>query len=1047
MPGNTDLHTSRDITLTPSFQPLKTPSRIMPLIRLGSPLIRIVFITAIPVFVLVQILTSVVLKSQQSEVQIHHANEISGRIDGILESEIRSTERSIEALSARLRRGELTPPEPVDLAALRLDIVVMLDDSGNRLWMEGRGELLGEQLSNLGSVRNMLTVLLSRGTKTGLYDLGRTFSIVSAATIERNSPIERFQGRLIGFRLLDLIKLARVGQVKGISLSRQRIISQSALKEIDQSWRHTSDGKGTLTLSRLIAGIALNDIFNLSIRDSDPTEPRYSSLLVSINTISACSCILITIGVIIFGNRLIIKPIEAITYQLEQQVYHNTGEGISDPPFCKFLEPLTRELNKILASRYRAEQTAAHASQIAQGAIDSRIDYVVSISHDVRSPLNAILGIAQILERMSLPIHLREYIHVLKDSGNTLHDLINDMLDYSSIETGQITFEQTPVDVRELISNAASTHAHTAFRKNVELVVDICRNAPTHIEADRLRIKQILVTLIENAITNSESGEVIIKLSSEPLWDSSETRVVFSIKDGSLGIPSHQHEDIFESCNKTQSDGLGTLGRTVLSLPIVRGLARGMGGDVWVESTFGQGATFHFELTKSSVSWTKIFPSSADTDSEVLFIDPSDAGAKVLQDLLSEMGLIRISRTDVAQLALRLEHPIERPLKLFLDARAITAGLAKKLEQLSGTTGLSWYVLLPPHLTASADSWLAIGAQNIIPKPLTPATFSQYVNQPLLHPEQTTEDHSPRTATAPQGSQGLSVLVVDDIESNQFILASLLEGWGHTVTTASSGIEAINVMRDRGHFEESGSGEPFDLIFMDIQMPKINGIETTRMIRASERISECRHAVPIIAVTADAQVKDIDEYVCVGMWGAVTKPILALRLFGIIESLGLPDNPPTIFPGKDSTNGLVGANIVAALELRSINFSVSRLWNDLGYDWAKLRDILESFVIEAEKQLSGLSELVVHEDYAGSARLAHALRGVLLNIGALGPAKIAASLEVAAERAEASGVRDYAKQLEESTRSVISAVVDALRSQTTMKPADGETSQTTLQVR
>lgn len=1017
----------------------------MPLIRFGSPLTRILCVTAIPVIVLAHILIALLLKSQQADIRIHHANEVVDRIEGILEFERSSTEKAVEALSARVAKGDVTPLQPVERTALRLDIVVLLDDGGNRLWTVGRGDLLGDQFGNGGSEGNPLTVPLSGKTKTGLYDLGMAFSVVSAASVEQSSAKESFHGRVIGFRLLDSEQLARFGQVKRINLTRQTIVSQSARKELDQSWRHTSDGQGTLLISRFISGIALNEIFSLSIQDSDPTEPRYSSLLVSFGLISAGSWIVIMTGMIIFGNRHILYPLDALTYQLKQQGDQNRGAAIPDIPFSPFLAPLTKELNKLLASRYRAEQTAAHASQIAQGALDSRTDYVVSISRDVRSPLNAILGIAQILERMSLPIHLREYIHVLKDSGNTLHDLINDMLDYSSIETGRITFERTPVDVRELISHVASAHAHTAFRKNVELVVDICGSTPTHIEADRLRIKQILVTLIENAVTNSEAGEVIIRLSTEPLENSSETMVVFSIQDSSLGIPSHQQEEIFESLNQIENEGLGTLGRTVLSLPIVRGLARAMGGDVWVESTFGQGATFHFELTTPVVSLRRFSPPSAHPDAEVLFIDPSDAGAKVLEKLLSEMGLLRVSRTDAGQLALRLAQPIERPLQLFLDARAITPDLADTLEQLSGTVSLSWYVLLPPHLAPSADSWLAIGAQNIIPKPLSPATFPQYVNQPLLQPAQTTDAPYPRTTPSSRASQGLSVLVVDDIESNQFILASLLEGWGHSVTTVGSGLEAINVMRDRGHFEESGSGEPFDLIFMDIQMPKINGIETTRMIRASERISDCRHAVPIIAVTADAQVKDIDEYVCVGMWGAVTKPILALRIFGIIESLGLPDSPPAIFQANDSKNGLFGADIVAALELRALNFSVSRLWNDLGHDWAKLQDILESFVLEADKQLSGLAELAVNADYAGSARLAHALRGVLLNIGALGPAKIAASLEVAAERAEASGVRDYAKQLEESTRSVISAVVDALRSQTAMKPADGEASQTTLQ--
>lgn len=233
-------------------------------------------------------------------------------------------------------------------------------------------------------------------------------------------------------------------------------------------------------------------------------------------------------------------------------------------------------------------------------------------------------------------------------------------------------------------------------------------------------------------------------------------------------------------------------------------------------------------------------------------------------------------------------------------------------------------------------------------------------------------------------------------------------------------------MRDRGHFEPNGNEELFDLVFMDIQMPKISGIEATRMIRASEKLSERPHAVPIIAVTADAQVKDIDEYVCVGMWGAVTKPILALRLFGIIESLGLRDGNANVINGKSQNGSFAGADLVAALELRNLNFSVSRLWNDLGYDVAKLREILQSFVTESEIQVDQIATSVTAHQFTDIAHLAHALRGALLNVGALGCAKIVANLENSAKEADGSAVEAHSLSLRDNIRELLKTVSTVL---------------------
>jgi CheY-like chemotaxis protein len=512
--------------------------------------------------------------------------------------------------------------------------------------------------------------------------------------------------------------------------------------------------------------------------------------------------------------------------------------------------------------------------------------------------------------------------------------------------------------------------------------------------------------------------------------DGEETRVLFSIKDSGLGIPFHQKSEIFESFNRGEIDGFGRMGRTGLSLPIVRGLARAMGGEIWVDSIFGQGGTFFLELTTSAVSFRRDSPPEINPETKIFIVDCSESSSSVLNKILAELGFSSISLVTPDLLLQRLKDSPDLPILVFIDGRLLVDPLLKTLKQLSSQSNVSWYVLIPPPISASADIWIESGATNIIPKPISRATFLQYINQPLLRLDQSSEEHNQKITPTTRAAQGLSVLVVDDIESNRFILSSLLQGWGHTVITASSGIEAVNIMRDRGHFEPDGNEELFDLVFMDIQMPKISGIEATRMIRASEQLSGRAHAVPIIAVTADAQVKDIDEYVCVGMWGAVTKPILALRLFGIIESLGIQNGLGNDLNPKNQNASLAGAELVAALELRDLNFSVSRLWNDLGYDDAQLREILRSFVVESDLQISQIATSVAALEFGEIVHKAHALRGALLNVGALGCAKLVANLENSAQEADVVAIGAHALILEENLRELLKTVGSVLARQT-----------------
>jgi signal transduction histidine kinase/CheY-like chemotaxis protein len=996
----------------------------------GSPFARTLCLIAVPIIILSQILALAKIKTVESEARLNRGRELYNQILIALAEESRLVQGFTSGIALRTSTPRIDPngalPNADELAAMGIDLVILVDSNGNRVWSV-KSELSKIQDSLPPNILGNLKIILpSNNSSSGLLSFNGTPLIASIKTVEYFSPDGPAVGHIIGLKSLDVENISKLVGAKDIKITLQRIIASSAKEKIDRIELSLKPLNGEQSGINLISGLSPDDVFEITFNDENIDIYRSISLFWVPSFISIGSIVLILIGSITLFNRLILKNITSIKNQLKLEGNQARTLMVPEGEGGQIFDDIIKEINSILSSYHRAQQTAAHATRVAQGAVDARTDYVVSISHDVRSPLNAILGIAQILERMSLPIHLREYVHVLKDSGNTLLDLINDMLDYSSIETGSITFERTPVDIRELLTQVTASYAHSSFRKNVELILDISADAPTHIEADRLRIKQILSTLVENAVTTSEAGEIVVALSAETMPDGEGTRVLFSIKDSGLGIPLHQQSEIFESFNRSETDGSSRMGRTGLSLPIVRGLARAMGGGIWVESIFGQGATFFLELTTSAVQFRKDSLGDTKPETEVFIVDYNQSSGSVLNHILAELGFSSISRVTSEILLEKLKDSHYFPILIFIDARLLVDPLLKKLEKLSGQSNFSWYVLLPPPISASADIWIEAGATNIIPKPISRATFLQYITQPLLRLDQSVEERTQRITPTTRATRGLSVLVVDDIESNRFMLSSLLQGWGHTVTTVSSGLEAVNIMRGRGHFEPNGNEDLFDLVFMDIQMPKISGIEATRMIRASERLSERPHAVPIIAVTADAQVKDIDEYVCVGMWGAVTKPILALRLFGIIESLGLRDGNANVINGKSQNPSFSGAELIAALELRNLNFSVSRLWNDLGYDVTKLREILHSFVIESDLQTAQIAASVAARQFSDTAYLAHALRGALLNVGALGCAKIAANIENSAKEADVSAVETQALRLGDHIRELLRTVSTVL---------------------
>lgn len=987
----------------------------------------ILTLTTVAVAIVLTVHMVITLIIQRGTEAIAHelAAGTASRVARLISEEIDSLRRTVAAAAVLPVHPGSSALTEADLASLDLDMLVLIDSSGNKVWSTESVKGDSHKPVTFDSLRGLFTISSLHGAISGFISVGNSSAIATAHPVNLIMlDGTSAEGRLIGIQVVTPQRLEDLSRSTGATVGIRRSIQlqpTAPLFDVRSVLRTEGD---TLSGREIVGGIQPTEYFEVEFSVPAAITFADESRLIGLLTILFIFSLLgvSRLLLIVFDARFI-KPIESMAQQLYRQ-RNNPHPTISIPQgIHDSIHDLAEKINTTLESFALSKKSAAQAAEIAHQAIDTKTEFIVSMSHEIRSPLNAILGIAQILERMSLPIHLREYVHVVRESGDTLLELITDMLDYSSIESGKITFQRSPFNIQELLTNVVHSHSAGAFKKNVEVILSIDPEAPTHIEGDRLRIKQIIDTLVENAISCSDVGDVIIFFGPSHFLEDGRTLVRISVRDSGVGIPPERADEVFYSFNLPDPSTFLRLGRTGLSLPIIRGLARGMDGDVWVDSQYGHGATFGFELATTAVSFLEDRNPGINPDTDVVIVDTNPLSGEILAQVFREIGVRSINKLTPEEL-LGLLNTVDSTLMVCIDSRLITSAIEEKLRE-TGSQGLvKWFPLVPPHLTDSSDRFLRSGALNLIPKPISYATIFQYLGQPALREASAPVEQSAPTRS--QSSVGLSILVVDDIESNRFILATLLTGWGHKVTTASSGLEAVNLLRDHGHFEGDDNARLFDLVFMDIQMPQVNGLEATRIIRTSENLANRKKPVPIIAVTADAQVKDIDEYVTVGMWGAITKPILALRLFGVIESLGLHDGNLPARRRSTTSVTIEASSLVAALERKDLKMSVARLWSDLGHDPVRLVEILTLFVEQTAIQAEQLSHLAETGDAAQASSLAHAIRGTLLNIGARGSAKVASQLETAAKEAAPDKIRIYARELRDSVGVLVAIITEAL---------------------
>lgn len=691
-------------------------------------------------------------------------------------------------------------------------------------------------------------------------------------------------------------------------------------------------------------------------------------------------------------------------------------EAIKRKRAQELLTLLNSQLHERLAEKAISEKKLVslnneliRARDEAEKASRAKSMFLATMSHEIRTPLNAVIGMTDLVLKSQLTTKQRELLMTVRDSGETLLSVISDILDFSRIEAGKLQLEPGVFDVRENLGNTIKSFAIAAHGKNLELTCFIHPDVPRMVIGDYNRLRQIVVNLVGNAIKFTDQGDVSLEVALETRRER-DVMLHFMMMDTGVGIPEEKRDTVFQEFVQADGSTSRRHGGTGLGLAIVSRLVKLMGGRVWYESRPEGGSCFHFtvaldlaeqDLDIPAAGLGPIEPGCLD-GARVLVVDDNATNRYILKEILGswKMTPCTVASAWEALSALQEAKKSGTCYQLVIADAHMTGidgfALAEEIRRNPSFNNTVVMMLTSADSAHDIERCKQLGVAAYLLKPIKQSELLEAIQIALnvIAPE--------RRAIQPVSDSeyvvtGLRILVAEDSLANQQLALAILERQGHNVTIAGNGKEAVR----------EASGQTFDLVLMDVQMPEMDGFEATALIRAREKQTGAH--VPIIAMTAHAQKSDRDRCLDAGMDFYISKPIHAADLLDAIETKFFGAQKPA-----------ARAEVPAPVDWSAVE-------KVTGGDRLRAKDIVQISREEIVQLMGTIRQCLSGSNCDGLRYAAHTLKASGWYCTSSNMVQLAQKLEDMACKRDLSGSQTILTDLESETNLVIDALSTYLR--------------------